>query len=129
MPFTFSSSARAILVATGNSVDVAAIRVTFTGGDTLTITGVGGTAQLQSITLSYDASINGGVELDCFYPEIGGATTRAGSHFPMLFPYTGGAGATIGAITAITISNTAGIMMIAKTGLTANAAGTFRIQF
>jgi expansin (peptidoglycan-binding protein) len=116
-----------VLVAAGSSADVNAIGVTFTGGNTVAITGVTGTAQLQSMTLSYDANVNASTGVTITYPEIGGVAALAGSQFPIFIPY--GATNVIGAITAITITNTAGVMSIAKTGLATNAAGTFRVQF
>jgi len=126
-PITFTAGARAVLIASGSSSDVNAIGVTFTGGNTVTITGVTG-AQLQSLTLSYDASVNTTTALTFVYPDVAGSSALAGSQFPFLASY--GNTNVIGLFTGVTVSQaSAGVMQVAKTGLSANAAGTHKLIF
>jgi hypothetical protein len=115
------------LFALGNSTDVNNITCTLSGGNTVTFGNVSGTAQLMWATLDLVANANSTTSLSFVYPEPNGQTALATSAFPMMFYYS--AAGAVQPVSGFTLSNSSGTLTYIKTGLVANTAYFFRLNF
>ena len=120
------TNSNVIITGIGTQSDLDNATVSFTGGNTLTISSIGSLKLLQ-LTQFIGANINSTTSYTCTYPEPTGQTSIQQMQFPFCTHYS--ATYANGGISAWTISNSSGTVSAVKTSLTANAQITVKICF
>jgi hypothetical protein len=123
-----TGSANIVITGVGSQTDIDNTSITFTSGNTLTISSVG-SLRLNACSVNYAAGVNSTATFNFVYPELNGQTTLANTQMPVLAYYNNAVPSVIQANTQWNVSNASGIVTVQRTGLTGNPSAAWKIIF
>jgi hypothetical protein len=117
-----------VITGVGSQTDIDNTSITFTGGNTLTISSVG-SLRLNACSFNYDAGVNATASINVVYPELNGQTTITYTQMPVLAYYNNAGPSVIQANTQWNVSNSSGTVTVQRTGLTGSPGAAWKIIF
>ena len=121
-----SVDTKAVVSGFGTQSDLNNATITFTGGNTLTVSNLNA-FKLQQITVIYNANVNSTSQFNFVYPEPNGQTSSTYTQYPIVSYWNNASPSVIQSNTNWNVSNSSGILTVQKTGLVSNTAAVFKI--
>jgi len=121
-----SVDTKAVVSGFGTQSDLNNATITFTGGNTLTVSNLNA-FKLQQITVIYNSNVNSTSQFNFVYPEPNGQTSSTYTQYPIVSYWNNASPSVIQSNTNWNVSNSSGILTVQKTGLVSNTAAVFKI--